>query len=709
MKKLIWCIALAAGIGTSSFAQEPSYCGTYQKMNEYKASLSPQDKALYELEQEAYKQRLKETIAEHPEWLEASHERGTIQYTIPVVFHILHQGGSENISNEQVYNAMEHMNEDYQKSNPEWPNVVAQFAGIVADVEIKFVLAKKDPNGNCTNGITRTFTRETSSGNGESQMDAVKAAHGNWPGDEYLNIFVCKYIGGAAGYTKIPSGYWANTMKNGIWVLDNYVGSIGTSSSSGAHTLTHEVGHWLSLDHTWGPTNNPGLASNCNPGVDDGISDTPNTKGWTSCNLGGSTCNHPSVLDNVENYMEYSYCSKMFTEGQKAQMWAALGDAVTGRKNIVSASNLTATGVNAPSVLCKADFNSNKQRICLGSSVAFSDLSYNAATSWKWSFPGGTPATSTDQNPSVTYNTPGAYNAVLIASDGTSTDTLTRMDYITVLPSGTSIPFTEGFEDYTTLNNSPWAVHNPEANAAFKITSNASYSGNKSIVLKNYGEPSGVVDEILSSPIDLSSITSGDDITLSFRFAYRKRTGQEHERLQVLLSKDCGVTWQIRKTLSGSSLGNKISEDSWTPDSISNWETVIMSNITSQYWVDNFMLKFKFESDGGNNLYIDDINIFTGGPENDPLTVDKNEIFHSFYIFPNPTKNGAKITFSTGNGQKAEVSLVDMMGQRLQVHTLQAQKGKNTVQLNTQNIDSGIYFVNLNIDGIRVTKRLIIH
>ena len=73
-------------------------------------------------------------------------------------------------------------------------------------------------------------------------------------------MFICGDIGGAAGYTTKPSGWSATQMTNGIWVLHDYVGSIGTSSIGSSRTMTHEVGHWLNLDHTWGPNNNPGAA-----------------------------------------------------------------------------------------------------------------------------------------------------------------------------------------------------------------------------------------------------------------------------------------------------------------------------------------------------------------------------------------------------------------------------------------------------------------
>ena len=68
------------------------------------------------------------------------------------------------------------------------------------------------------------------------------------------------------------------------------------------------------------------------------------------------------MVDNVENYMDYSYCSKMFTEGQKTKMRAALNVIITGRKNLWTTSNLNLTGVNNQT-LCEADFYTEKQDV----------------------------------------------------------------------------------------------------------------------------------------------------------------------------------------------------------------------------------------------------------------------------------------------------------------------------------------------------------
>ena len=102
---------------------------------------------------------------------------------------------------------------------------------------------------------------------------------------------------------------------DGIIILSNYIGSIGTSSYTTSRALTHEIGHYLSLSHLWGDTNSPGAACG-----DDGILDTPETMGWTTCQLTNNDVCVPGTPENVQNYMEYAYCQRMFTFGQRDAM-----------------------------------------------------------------------------------------------------------------------------------------------------------------------------------------------------------------------------------------------------------------------------------------------------------------------------------------------------------------------------------------------------
>jgi len=81
----------------------------------------------------------------------------------------------------------------------------------------------------------------------------------------------------------------------------------------------------------------------------------------------------------------------------------------------------------------QANFSSDVTEICAGETVEFYDESSNSVTSWDWTFEGGTPATSTFQNPTVAYFDPGTYDVTLEVSDGTETASITLENYITVL------------------------------------------------------------------------------------------------------------------------------------------------------------------------------------------------------------------------------------------------------------------------------------
>ena len=549
---------------------------------------------------------------------------------------------------------------------------------------------------------------------GGNQVDAIVAGNdvfqGNWAGNKYLNIFICGDIGGAAGYTTKPSGWSANQMTNGIWVKHNYVGSIGTSSTGTSRTLTHELGHWLNLDHTWGGNNNPGNTTSCS--TDDNVQDTPNCIGVTSCALNSNTCNSDdaywagitgnlTMKDNVENYMDYSYCVKMFTQGQKTRMRTALQSNTTGRANVISSTNLTAVGAGITPYLCKADFTTDRTTICVGDVISFEDDSYNAATGWNWSFNGGQPATSTAQNVTVTYNQPGLYSVSLTATDGATNDSEVKTNYIRVLPAPTTIPFWEGFEGYSSLNNLVnWEVLNQENNNAFTIENTTGYSGSQCAKLVNFGQAPSNVDELISSPMDLSIIPQTGAVTLSFRYSYRKKTSADYEYLKVFITGDCGDTWVQRKTLGGNQLSTLTATSSWKPTSQADWVTVHVTNVTSNYFSQNFKFKFRFEGEGGNNFYLDDINLYAGSSSNEiVLGINEfNESINDISLYPNPTDGELNVSFSASKNKDMQFQVLDITGKIIQNNLVNAVQGSNLVLLDTQIFAAGSYFLKIMSD-----------
>ena len=638
-------------------------------------------------------------------------ERSNTVYKIPLVFHVLHNNGNENISDDQIHDAVDILNRDYRLQNLDANNVQATFDGMPADIEIEFALATKAPNGQCFSGITRTINSLTDSDNGESQVSAIISGNdvynGQWAGNRYLNIFVCNYIGGAAGYTYNPSNWIGSSMYNGIWVLHDYVGSIGTSGTSSSRTLTHEVGHWLNLEHTWGPNNNPGNSTSCYD--DDFVNDTPRCIGVQSCNLTSNSCSNDAndgywtsdVVDNVENYMDYSYCTKMFTNGQKNRMRAALVSSVGGRSNLWKSSNLAFTGTNSPGTVCEVEISTARDLICKGDLIEFFDESYNNISSWNWSFPGASPSISYDQNPEVTYNSSGNYDVVLEVTDGIgNTMSRTFPNYITVMGSSASgVPYNESFEDVSTIPNDNWAIENSEG-PGFQIVSNIAATGNKCVKLDNSSGNEGDIDELISAPINLSNLESA---SISFKYAFAKRNSSNSDFLRIYASFNCGETWNLRKNISSNSLPTHPNTSSSFIPSDESWANVNVPGISNAYLVDNFRLKFEFNNGGGNDLFIDDINI------DGVVSVNENTLITNFNAFPNPSNDKVKISFyNKYNLKDVSIRLLDASGRLVKnVISKDFQIGNQQIDFSIADIEAGWYFIEFNSRDVRKLIKLI--
>jgi PKD repeat protein len=622
---------------------------------------------------------------------------------IPVVFHVVHQGGDENISDEQIYSAIDVLNEDFNASNSDIDNVVEAFADIVGDVKFEFRLAKIDPDGNCTNGIHRVLSETTNDG-----FTDMKDAAGIWDRASYLNIWTCRQIGeGTAGYTFQPAavnGFFGQAY-DGIVLLHNYVGRIGTSNATRSHALSHEVGHWANLDHTWGGSNTPALSSNC--GGDDGVSDTPNTIGYTSCNLNGTTC---GTLDNVENFMDYSYCYKMFTEGQSTRMRAAMNSSIAQRNQLHTPANLAQTGVLEADEICFAEFVTDRDpKICMNQQIIFNDISYNGVESRIWTFEGGTPATSNEDSPTVTYDTPGTYSVTLVVSNEQGAETVSKEDFVTVLGEAQyALPFQEGFEDMTEIEeNNEWVDINPDdSNISWKITDLAGYTGSSSVYVRGRSNTDFQMETLESPTFDLSGLE--DNAVLSFKYAHARRNASSDDFFQVRISRNCGENWNLRETRDMDELptvsGNVGGQ--FVPTSEDDWEEVIIDNISSIFLTTEFRIRFEFTSVNGNNIFIDDINIY----DPNTLSVDNSEVVKELTLFPNPASENVRLRLNLSQNQNVRIDIVDATGRV--VHS--PFSGLMTSGSQSLNIDldpsmtPGMYFVRLSgPDGTAVRKLII--
>ena len=239
--------------------------------------------------------------------------------TIPVVVHVIYKNSSQNISDAQIFSQIDILNEDFRMNNSDASSIPSAFAGAAADCEIEFCLAVRDPNGNVTTGITRTYTTTSSFSGYTSMKYSSTGGQDAWNTSDYLNIWVCNLASGLLGFATFPGG---NSSTDGVVCDYAYFGNTGTATSPYdlGRTATHEVGHWLNLYHIWGD-------SYCG---NDYVSDTPKHEesnyGCPSYPHASSCSGTGSTGEMFMNYMDYTNdaCMFMFSSGQKNRMRATL-------------------------------------------------------------------------------------------------------------------------------------------------------------------------------------------------------------------------------------------------------------------------------------------------------------------------------------------------------------------------------------------------
>ena len=626
----------------------------------------------------------------------------TATYVIPVVFHVIHNYGPENITDAQLKDGLDIVNKTFRKQHPNNSSIVAAFQPIHADCDIEFKLAQKDPNGNCHSGINRIASTLTSSGD-----HRVKNLI-HWPPTQYLNVYVVANAAGLAGHAIWPSDADTIPLWDGIVLSHSYVGTFGTSDLTRSVAFAHECGHYLNLQHIWGGNNVPGfyfypcadVNKDCN--IDDLVADTPPTIGWQSCNLTGASCGN--VVDNVQNAMDYSYCNIMFTDGQKARMTACLNSTIAGRNNLWQTSNLVATGIYTTAPLCKADFISNKTMVCpSASSVTFTNTSYNGTfTSLQWTFAGGTPSLSSVSNPTVSYSTPGSYPVTLKVKNGTDSVITTKQNYINVqTTTGAAYPFIESFETVTSLNGLQWYTNNLDTGSTWQLTNLAASTGSTSVMIDNFNSAINGKDELYSRAINLSGASG---LSINFKYAFARKDTSNKDQLQLFGVTACGGTNISRFNAIGSLLETvPVQATAFYPTQITDWKSV-SATLPGILLTTGFRLKFIFSANGGNNIFIDDINIdITTG------TKDISEMIQDASIFPNPTSNTCALKFNLLQAKTLTINIFNVIGEK--VYSLPKnvyEEGTQEIKLNTHNLSNGMYFVQIS-DGTRaISKPLVI-
>jgi PKD repeat protein len=441
-------------------------------------------------------------------------DKAAATYVIPCVVHVMETGNSlTTITDDQIRDAIRGLNDRLRKVT----GTPGDGSGV--DLQIEYALAVRDPSNNCTNGIVRVnmtgnatymasgVRRQTTNGITDTDLKNLS----RWTPTKYYNIWLISEIdnnnggSGIQGYAFFASSHGTNS--------DGTVMLVNSVKDPNATTFIHELGHSLNLYHTFEGDGTGGTCptnTNCATDGDRCCDTPPHRRSSSDCVTGTNTCTGTSTTLHNKNYLDYSSdaCQNMLTADQRTRMHAA----ITGSRSsyLAANGNNALVPVSAPTV----DFKASKTIICgTGSSVKFTDFStcfpntYMTETAWAgityaWSITNGTTTyTSSFQNPTITFNEAGTYNATLTitSSFGTHSKTINEIVIVSSAPTAACTPTstnecncnqTVNNVTFNTINNTT-SILNNTAYANFTCSANTvvepGSTHNLSVSLKSGG------------------------------------------------------------------------------------------------------------------------------------------------------------------------------------------------------------------------------
>jgi hypothetical protein len=587
---------------------------------------------------------LHEDESQFEQWLKRKKENHRVSstlrkkagpYKIPVVVHVIHNGEPEgsgtNVSDEQIFSQIKVLNDDFQRNNQDAVNTPAEFAAFAGSMDVEFVLAKRSPDGERTNGIIRI--QGSQSGWTINDQYELKA-QSYWPSEDYLNIWVCN-LTDYLGFAQFPesdlpglSNSSENRFTDGLMVWYRSFGSIDDGNFdldpdyNKGRTVTHEISHFFGLRHIWGDIDG------CNG--DDYVADTPTQDGFTSgcpAHPRVECANTNTMFQNFTDYTDDA-CMNLFTQLQVDRMEIVLENSPRrktlivspgllapdpvandlGLRKVVSPELTQCSNVVFPEIEVK-NYGTNtiiSTRIRLkvnGIAVAPKDVTLNLSPGDSTTIVFNSFVASTGTT-NLTFEialTNGLQDGDPVGNENTITSTVD-------VPAIINLPFQEDFS----LLSADWIIRNPDSQTTWEsILVPDGNENNQAIALKffDYADNIGELDILYTPVFDLSSADSAFVLFDVAHAMFENKTDQ----LKLVVITDCQDISEgtVIYDKSGEDLATVQATDSYfVPNSANDWRTEMLS--LKEFTTSQFVqLAFIGINANGNNLYLDNISVAT--------------------------------------------------------------------------------------------------
>ncbi len=347
------------------------------------------------------------------------------------------------------------------------------------------------------------------------------------------------------------------------------------------------------------------------------------------------------------------------------------------------------------------NFIVNKQIICPNTTVTFTDQSYGNPIAWAWTFTGGSPATSTLTNPSVTYSVPGLYQVSLSVTNVNGTSVLTQTAYINVT-SSLILPITQSFAGPFPPNN--WSLFDDTQDQVTWQKSNTVggfSASSESAFFDNYNFAElGKRDAFTTQNYNLIGVTNPK---LYFDVAYARYDNINFDSLAVGVSTNCGQSYNIVYTKGSTTLATAPDNTGFFTPTATQWrtDTVFLSAYVGQPEV---MITFQNRGNYGNVLYVDNINLsaslITTG-----VKIAAAEI-SMFDVYPNPANEKITLAFNSQLENMRVIIIRDALGRVVYENNKPSSLGSQTIDVST--FTKGMYFVSVEGNKKTFTKKVII-